>query len=113
MMDLELSFLTIILVPNLKIESMKYKIKKHELKCDTFSIPQKNSGVFKLTGAEFKLYCWLLSHQDGFKFGKMFMVNGCGLRNVTIEKTLTKLINKNYIKISDNGLITIVNNDSQ
>lgn len=74
------------------------------------------NSAFYLSAAEFKLYCWLLKHDDGYKFGKMFMVNGTGLRNVTIEKTLVKLEKRGLIEVN-NGVIKVskmtVKNDNE
>ena len=88
----------------------KYKMNnKMDLKGKFTKIP---NNAFYLSATEFKLYCWLLKHDDGYMFGKMFMVNGSGLRNITIEKILPKLIKKGLIKVVNNDII-IVTNDSQ
>jgi hypothetical protein len=85
---------------------MKLKISnKTDLKKDYTKIP---NSAFYLSAAEFKLYAWLLKHEDDFEFGKMFMVRGTKMRNVTIEKILPKLIKKKLISIDENNTITIV-----
>jgi len=84
----------------------KYKINnKTDLKKDYTKIP---NSAFYLSAAEFKVYAWLLKHEDEFEFGKMFMVRGTKLRNITIEKVLPKLIKRKLINIDENNTITIM-----
>ena len=93
---------------------MKYKIKNNvDLDNNYTKIP---NSAFYLSATLFKVYCWLLKHEDGFEFGKMFMVRGTALRNVTIENTLPKLVKRKLISIDENNVITIiksVKNDCQ
>lgn len=86
---------------------MRYTIKNNvELKNNFTKIP---NSVFNLSAAEFKLYAWILKHEDGYSFGKMFMIKGSGLRNVTVEKILPKLVKKGLIEIVNNDTITVTN----
>ena len=93
---------------------MKYTIRNEMKLVEKYTkIP---NNAFYLPAAEFKLYCWLLKHDDGFTFGKMFMVRGTVMRNVTVENTLPKLVKRKLISIDDDGNIVIlksVKNDSQ
>lgn len=82
-------------------------IKNKKFDADFTIIPNK---AFKLKATEFKLYCWLLKHEDNFQFGKMFMCRGTLLRNVAIEKSLILLVKfldllvyLNYICIYNKG----------
>ena len=83
---------------------MKYRIKREvsELSEHFTKIPNK---LFNLPPTEFKLYCWLLKHEDGFQFGKTFMWRGTVMRNVTVEKTLLKLEKRGLIKTVKNDII--------
>jgi hypothetical protein len=84
---------------------MRYIINNDvELENNYTKIP---NSAFYLSAAEFKLYAWLLKHENNFEFGKMFMVRGTKMRNVTIENVLIKLVKKKLITIDDN-IITIL-----
>ena len=57
-----------------------------------------------LNGSEFKVYIYMISNQDGFKFGcsPQDISNRYGLNIDTVKKAINKLIEKGYI-VKTNG----------
>lgn len=95
---------------------MKITIKREEMTLEKYTKVPKDRKVWNLKPAAFKLYVWLLSHQDGYSFGKHFIKIGTGLHNKTVDASLNILVKQGFIqiRIDDNSNDTyIIKSDYQ
>ena len=78
----------------------KYEIKKIPIIGNSYSVPQRESGIFDLPAPAFKIYVWLLSHQDGFKFNMKYLTQGVKMHHITVENNFNLLLENGIIKVS-------------
>ena len=85
---------------------MKHTIKKEKQEGKFIRLPQRESGIFDLPLGAFKLYAWLISHDDGYTFSNYFIRKGTKMRYESIKNALKDLVKANRISIT-NDTITI------
>lgn len=91
------------------IEMITYKIRRTDKTgSEFFKMPQRGTGVFKLAAAPYKIYGWLLSHDNDFTFKACYMYSGIGLHHRTITTNLSVLTKYNFIKVYGEGRFTII-----
>lgn len=72
---------------------MNYKVVKESLAGKYFQVPERKSGIFNLPAPAFKIYVWLLSHENGFEFNRNFLDAGVKMHHITVTKNL-KILEK-------------------
>jgi len=90
---------------------MKQTLNKEKQEGNFVRLPQREYGMFKLPLGAFKLYAWLLSHDNGYAFSNYYMQQGTKMKYKAIKNALDYLENKKIITIqkssSDYRIITI------
>lgn len=86
----------------------QFKIVKKEINGNSYSVPQRESGIFNLPAPAFKIYIWLLSHAVGFKFNRKYLDAGVKLHHITVTENLKILEECGAIKnvTSDIEIVT-------
>ena len=86
---------------------MDYTIKNEKPKSGTFIRVPDNIN-FKLNANAFRLFVWLLKHQDTFKMNEYFIRKGIGMDYRTFRKNILILEKFGYLTINSKPTISII-----